>query len=214
MAPSSLSLTTDCRPCPWAFCFHAHLNQTRRTIHLLCGAASWFKKAVQQLLFDVDWSSTGTTDNRLPPLDALVLDLPPGTGDVPLSLGQLVHVDGAVIVSTPQDVALADVRKGIAMLRKLSVPITGLVLNLASFVCSSCQTPHRLFGPTESFHEVASRLEIPVLGELPLVPGVSIGGDGGVPFALTDNAMTSGGQLWNDEMNKVAVRIHEQILLD
>nr|GAT46257.1 predicted protein [Mycena chlorophos] len=95
-----------------------------------------------------------------------------GTGDVPLTLGQLVTVDGAVIVSTPQDVALADVRKGIAMLRKLDVPITGLVLNLASFLCSSCHTPHYLFGPPNAFREVAKRLDIDVLAELPLVPGV------------------------------------------
>ncbi|KAF7288150.1 Iron-sulfur protein IND1 [Mycena chlorophos] len=165
------------------------------------------QKAVQQLLFDVDWSSNGA------PLDVLVMDLPPGTGDVPLTLGQLVTVDGAVIVSTPQDVALADVRKGIAMLRKLDVPITGLVLNLASFLCSSCHTPHYLFGPPDAFREVAKRLDIDVLAELPLVPGVSTGGDGGLPFALTRNASQSGtgAQVWNTEMHRAVDRVLEGI---
>jgi ATP-binding protein involved in chromosome partitioning len=78
------------------------------------------QKAVQQLLFDVDWSSGA---GRGAGLDVLVIDMPPGTGDVPLTLGQLVNVDGAVIVSTPQDVALADVRKGITTFQKLNVPV-------------------------------------------------------------------------------------------
>ncbi|KAJ7049465.1 P-loop containing nucleoside triphosphate hydrolase protein, partial [Mycena amicta] len=166
------------------------------------------QKAVQQLLFDVDWASTGSS-----PLDVLVMDLPPGTGDVPLTLGQLVVVDGAVIVSTPQDVALADVRKGIAMLRKLNVPITGLVLNLASFLCSSCQTPHHLFGSSATFHDVAKRLNIDVLAELPLVPGVSMGGDAGVPFALTQHVKQrgTGADVWDAEMQRVAQSIWQKI---
>lgn len=77
------------------------------------------QKAVQQLLFDVDWTADGTQS----PLDILVIDMPPGTGDVPLTLGQLAHVHGSVIVSTPQDVALSDVRKSVAMFRKISVPV-------------------------------------------------------------------------------------------
>lgn len=77
-------------------------------------------KAVQQLLFEVDWSSDRGD------LDVLVIDMPPGTGDVQLSLGQLVIVDGAVIVSTPQDVALIDARKGVNMFRKVNIPVSGL----------------------------------------------------------------------------------------
>lgn len=106
------------------------------------------QKAVQQLLFDVDWAS----GQGGPGLDVLVVDMPPGTGDVPLTLGQLVHVNGersvcggthcvtmkcsgAVIVSTPQDVALSDVRKGIAMLRKVSVPVRTRMLLLTPSTC-------------------------------------------------------------------------------
>ncbi|TCD66877.1 hypothetical protein EIP91_000775 [Steccherinum ochraceum] len=127
------------------------------------------QKAVQQLLFDVDWRDH---DNG-PGLDLLVIDMPPGTGDVPLTLGQLVNVDGAVIVSTPQDVALADVRKGVAMFKKISVPITGLVLNTSYFKCPTCTTPHYIFGPPTSFRSTAARLGASVLGELPLVAGLA-----------------------------------------
>ncbi|KAF7367488.1 P-loop containing nucleoside triphosphate hydrolase protein [Mycena sanguinolenta] len=103
-------------------------------------------KAVQQLLFDVDWRDVHGSG-----LDVLVVDMPPGTGDVPLTLGQLVIVDGAVIVSTPQDVALADVSKGIAMLRKVAVPVTGIVLNQSHFMCPGCTTAHYLYGPLTDF---------------------------------------------------------------
>ena len=90
-------------------------------------------KAVQQLLFDVDWRAgvspeTDTTTSDLPGLDALVIDMPPGTGDVALSLSQLVQVDGAVVVSTPQDVALTDARKGITMFQKVNVPVCTALL--------------------------------------------------------------------------------------
>ncbi|PSR81324.1 hypothetical protein PHLCEN_2v6403 [Hermanssonia centrifuga] len=138
------------------------------------------QKAVQQLLFDVDWREQGGSG-----LDVLVLDMPPGTGDVPLTLGQLVVVDGAVIVSTPQDVALSDVRKGVSMFKKISVPITGILLNQSHFICPSCTTPHYLFGSPASFRATASQLGVDVLGELPLVPGVSESSDRGVPYMLT-----------------------------
>ncbi|OSX62455.1 hypothetical protein POSPLADRAFT_1142964 [Postia placenta MAD-698-R-SB12] len=168
------------------------------------------QKAVQQLLFDVDWrSGSGDGAGSGPGLDVLVLDMPPGTGDVPLTLGQLVNVDGAVIVSTPQDVALADVRKGVAMFQKLSVPITGLLLNQAHFICPTCTTPHALFGPPEAFRAVAARAGVPVLGELPLVPGVSAGSDRGVPFALLGdvNADAGGAREWRDTMRAVAAQV-------
>ncbi|EJD34804.1 P-loop containing nucleoside triphosphate hydrolase protein, partial [Auricularia subglabra TFB-10046 SS5] len=131
------------------------------------------QKAVQQLLFDVAW----------PQLDVLVIDLPPGTGDVALSLGQLVTVDGAVVVSTPQDVALLDVQKGVSAFRKLSIPIFGLILNMAHFTCPTCATPHRIFGPP---HLPA---DVELLAELPVLARVSEDGDAGVPPALTDGAV-------------------------
>ncbi|PPQ90159.1 hypothetical protein CVT25_012470 [Psilocybe cyanescens] len=167
------------------------------------------QKAVQQLLFDVDWSRDGQG------LDILVVDMPPGTGDVPLTLGQLVNVDGScVIVSTPQDVALSDVRKGIAMLRKVSVPITGLILNQSFYLCPGCNshTPRYLFGKPDNFHDVARKLDTPVLGELPLVEGVSTSADGGYPYVLTNIKMVEstdgdGGLTWRSNMAQVAERV-------
>ncbi|TEB27928.1 P-loop containing nucleoside triphosphate hydrolase protein [Coprinellus micaceus] len=161
------------------------------------------QKAVQQLLFDVDWSVNGA------PLDVLVIDMPPGTGDVPLTLGQLVVVDGSVIVSTPQDVALSDVRKGIAMLKKVSVPISGLVLNQSYYLCNDCETPkpQYLFGKPDSFRAVAERLQTPILGELPLVQGVSASADGGYPYVLAGKDQGKGASEWKDTMLGVAEKV-------
>ncbi|WFD37741.1 uncharacterized protein MJAP1_000688 [Malassezia japonica] len=130
-------------------------------------------KAVQQLLFDVDWRAgvspeTDTTTSDLPGLDALVIDMPPGTGDVALSLSQLVQVDGAVVVSTPQDVALTDARKGITMFQKVNVPILGLVLNMSHFIAPDTGASYPIFGSSEKFDALATRLNVPVLGKLPL----------------------------------------------
>ncbi|KAI9437004.1 P-loop containing nucleoside triphosphate hydrolase protein [Lactarius indigo] len=165
------------------------------------------QKAVQQLLFDVDWRGV---DAHGPGLDLLVIDMPPGTGDVPLSLGQLVNVDGSVIVSTPQDVALADVRKGIAAFHKLSIPTIGLVLNQSYFLCPSCNTPHHLFGSSDA----AKGLGVELLGELPLTPGVSTGGDAGLPYALlSSRSETDGlaGHRWREAMTSVAERVWEAL---
>jgi len=139
-------------------------------------------KAVQQLLFDVDWTSS--TSSGAEDLDVLVIDMPPGTGDVQLSLGQLVWVDGAVVVSTPQDVALVDARKGVGMFNKVSIPIIGLLLNMSHYTCSSCHVPHELFGSSENFTRSSKELDIPVLGKLPLVTAVSDGGDAGRPVMV------------------------------
>lgn len=138
-------------------------------------------KAVQQLLFEVDWT------NKQGELDILVIDMPPGTGDVQLSLGQLAIVDGAVIVSTPQDIALIDARKGVNMFRKVNIPIIGAILNQSHFTCTCCNTPHELFGSSASFEQVADDLSMDVLGKIPLVPAISQGGDGGVPIMLRDD---------------------------
>ncbi|WWC65721.1 uncharacterized protein I303_108343 [Kwoniella dejecticola CBS 10117] len=139
-------------------------------------------KAVQQLLFDVDWT------NNNEDLDVLVIDMPPGTGDVQLSLGQLVDVDGAVIVSTPQDVALIDARKGVGMFNKVSIPMIGLLLNMSHFTCTSCTTPHELFGSSANFEKAAGELGLEVLGKLPLVPSISDGGDSGRPITVQSNS--------------------------
>jgi ATP-binding protein involved in chromosome partitioning len=128
---------------------------------------------IQNFTRDVAWGE----------LDYLVVDLPPGTGDVQLSLAQQVPLSGAVVVCTPQQVALDDAIKAIAMFEKLDVPILGLVENMSYFVCPACDTRHEVFAHGGARAE-ASRRGIPFLGEIPLHPAVREGGDGGVPVVL------------------------------
>ncbi|CAO1625693.1 unnamed protein product [Parajaminaea phylloscopi] len=157
------------------------------------------QKAVQQLLFDVDWRASAGANNSgteeapgtnlgsgQDGLDVLVIDMPPGTGDIALTLTQLVKLDGAVIVSTPQEVALEDTKKGVAMFEKVGVQPTGLVLNMAHYVPPPPlpQDPLPLFGPSKPFEDLAQRLQVPVLGRLPIEPAVSYGGDAGWPVVL------------------------------
>ncbi|GAA5877222.1 hypothetical protein JCM16303_006205 [Sporobolomyces ruberrimus] len=142
-------------------------------------------KAVQQLLFDVDWRA-GSGGGQGSDLDVLVIDTPPGTGDVTLSLGQLLTVDGSVIVSTPQNVALIDTRKGVAMFRKLDIPLTGAVLNMSHFLCPGSSTPHYIFGPPAPFLETCSDLSLDVLAQIPIEPAVSARGDAGAPVVMLD----------------------------
>ncbi|TFK24560.1 P-loop containing nucleoside triphosphate hydrolase protein [Coprinopsis marcescibilis] len=169
------------------------------------------QKAVQQLLFDVDWRTASGGGGSVDGLDVLVIDMPPGTGDVPLTLAQLVIVDGAVIVSTPQDVALSDVRKGIAMMKKVSVPITGLVLNQSHYLCPTCTSPEPqyLFGKPDRFRAVADKLQVPILGELPLASGVSTSADGGYPYVLANqkDQGNTGGRQWSEKMMGVAEQV-------
>ncbi|GAA5858739.1 hypothetical protein JCM8547_004966 [Rhodosporidiobolus lusitaniae] len=146
-------------------------------------------KAVQQLLFDVDWRAGNGGEE----LDVLVVDTPPGTGDVTLSLGQLVTVDGSVIVSTPQNVAIIDARKGVAMFRKLGIPITGAVLNMSHFLCPGSTTPHYIFGPPTSFLTTCSRLDLPVLAQIPIEPAVSARGDQGSPVVMLHDEQEGAG---------------------
>jgi ATP-binding protein involved in chromosome partitioning len=127
-------------------------------------------KAVEQLLRDVDWGD----------LDVLVVDMPPGTGDVQLTLSQRVRLAGALIVTTPQDVALADAIKGVAMFRKVNVPVLGLVENMSYFTCPACGARSEIFGHGGGRAQ-AKRLGVPFLGEVPLDPAVREHGDAGRP---------------------------------
>ncbi|KAF4566221.1 hypothetical protein EYR36_011636 [Pleurotus pulmonarius] len=154
------------------------------------------QKAVQQLLFDVDWRAALGNE-----LDVLVIDMPPGTGDVPLTLGQLVNVNGTVIVSTPQDVALSDVRRGISMFKKVNIPIIGLLLNEATFFCPSCTTGHPLFGSPDAFRHTAEKMSIDILGELPLVSEVSSAGDAGKLYGLDQRPPSHGGEMWLEALS-------------
>lgn len=131
-------------------------------------------QALRQLIEDVDWGQ----------LDYLIVDLPPGTGDAPLSLAQILPLAGAVIVSTPQEVALQDVRRGIAMFEKLRVPNLGVVENMSYFVCGNCEERHEIFdhGGAARAAETAG---VPLLGEIPLDPSIRRGGDQGRPPAAS-----------------------------
>jgi ATP-binding protein involved in chromosome partitioning len=135
--------------------------------------------AIRQMLADVDWSRGGGD-----PLDVLVLDMPPGTGEVQLTVAQSVPLAGAVIVSTPQDVALADVRRGIAMFEKVACPILGIVENMAWFEESNGHRVHP-FGEGGA-RRTAAAFGAPFLGALPIDPELARACDAGVPLVLSD----------------------------
>ncbi|WP_158966648.1 Mrp/NBP35 family ATP-binding protein [Chachezhania sediminis] len=133
--------------------------------------------AMQQMITQVAWGE----------LDALVIDLPPGTGDVQLTLCQKFAVDGAVIVSTPQDVALLDARKGIDMFRRMNIPILGLIENMSTHICSNCGHEEHIFGHGGVASEAAS-MGVPLLGEVPLHLDIRLSGDAGTPIAAAGTA--------------------------
>jgi len=132
-------------------------------------------KTVQQFLGGVFWGD----------LDYLIVDLPPGTGDVQLSLCQAIPITGAVIVSTPQDVALNVAQKAITMFKKLNAPILGVIENMSFYVCPHCGTKDNIFG-TGGARDIAERLEIPFLGAIPLSTAIRVASDDGRPIVLTD----------------------------
>jgi ATP-binding protein involved in chromosome partitioning len=115
------------------------------------------------------------------PLDVLVIDMPPGTGDAQLTIAQRVPLKGAVIVSTPQDIALIDARKGIAMFRKTQVPILGIIENMSVFVCPDCGHESHIFGHGGA-RATAAEFGAPFLGEIPLVPSIRETSDAGTPI--------------------------------
>ena len=130
--------------------------------------------ALNKLLFGTNWGDT----------DYLVVDTPPGTGDIHLSLSQSLAVSGAVVVTTPQAVARADVTKGVDMYRKMGVPVLGLVHNMASYECASCGAQNYLFGE-DGARAMAAGLSIPLLGNIPVDPDIVTSGDRGVPLVIS-----------------------------
>ena len=134
-------------------------------------------KALQQLLYQVRWA----------PLDVLVIDMPPGTGDTQLTITQLLPIDGAVIVTTPQDVAVADARKGVEMFRKVDVPILGIVNNMSHFQCPHCHRPSNVYqaGPDRSLDRLRTELNVPLMGEIPIEPLVASEADSGRPIVVS-----------------------------
>ena len=130
--------------------------------------------ALQQMMTQVQWGA----------LDVLIVDLPPGTGDVQMTLAQKAPVDGAIIVSTPQDVALIDARKGIDMFNQLKVPIVGMIENMSTHICSKCGHEEHVFGHGGVATE-AAKLNVPLLAEVPLDLQIRLASDGGAPITVS-----------------------------
>ena len=130
--------------------------------------------AIEQMLRDVAWDA----------LDILVIDMPPGTGDAQLTLSQRAKLAGAVIVSTPQDLALIDARKGLNMFRKVNVPLLGIIENMSHFLCTECGARHDIFGHGGAAAE-AEKLGVPFLGEVPLETAIRTTSDDGTPIVAS-----------------------------
>jgi ATP-binding protein involved in chromosome partitioning len=134
--------------------------------------------AVKQFMSDVDWGE----------LDYLVFDLPPGTGDIQLTLVQTIPLTGAVIVTTPQDISLADARKGFVMFEKVHVPVLGIIENMSYYVCTHCGHREEVFD-NGGGRRAAEELGVPFLGEIPLNTTIRISGDIGKPIVMNEEAM-------------------------
>ncbi len=130
--------------------------------------------ALTQLLRETEWRDT----------DVMIIDMPPGTGDAQLTLAQQTPLSGAVIVSTPQDLALIDARKGLNMFRKVNVPVIGIVENMSYFICTKCGERHEIFGHGGA-REEAQKLGVPFLGEVPLDKEIRLRSDNGEPVVAT-----------------------------
>ncbi len=164
-------------------------------------------RMLQQFIEDVDWGE----------LDYLVIDLPPGTGDAQLSISQLIPVTGAVIVTTPQDVALSDVVRGVSMFQKVQVPILGVVENMSYFSCPHCHERTEIFSHGGG-RKKAEELKVPFLGEIPIDVATRIGSDEGKPIVATqpdsegakrfkEFAMHVAGELSVANVNRMAVNL-------
>ncbi len=154
--------------------------------------------AVQQFMRDVAWGE----------LDYLVVDLPPGTGDVALSMAQSVPMAGAVVVTTPQGVSVSDVRKAVGMFRQLSIPVLGVVENMSYFVCGHCQERTDIFGHGGG-RRMAEEMEIPFLGEVPIDTRVRAGGDEGRPI-VAEAPDAPAAKAFLDLASKVAAQVSIQ----
>lgn len=133
-------------------------------------------KALQQLLHEVEWGA----------LDILILDMPPGTGDVQLTITQQLNLDGAIIVSTPQDLALKDAVKGVELFRKVKTNLLGLVCNMSGFQCPGCGDTHNVFGDMSKLRDMCSQYDLRLLGELPLHAAMGADAEGGKPTVVAE----------------------------
>ncbi|PJB79356.1 MAG: sodium:proton antiporter [Acidobacteria bacterium CG_4_9_14_3_um_filter_49_7] len=153
-------------------------------------------KAIQQFMKDVDWGE----------LDFLLIDLPPGTGDVQLSVAQSTRVSGAIAVSTPQDVALIDVKKAISMFQTLKIPLLGLVENMSFFRCTDCGHIHYIFGGDTKM-DAGAKLAAEVLGKVPITIAIRECGDDGIPVTLREPESEAA-----TEFNSVAKKIADRLI--
>ncbi|KAK3994573.1 iron-sulfur protein [Cladorrhinum sp. PSN332] len=135
-------------------------------------------KAIQQLLHSVQWGP--------PKLDILVLDLPPGTGDIQLSITQQIPLDGAVVVTTPHTLAVKDAIKGVNMFDKVEVPVLGLIQNMSVFCCPNCETQTAVFGGTEGVKTMCAEKRLEFLGDVPLHPSIGEDGSRGKPTVVAE----------------------------
>lgn len=149
--------------------------------HPLAWRGPVLHKVITQFLHEVAWGE----------LDFLLIDLPPGTGDAQITIVQESPVCGVLMVTTPQQVAVADVRRGIQMFRQVGVPVIGLIENMSYLECQHCGQPTSLFGQGGGV-KLATELGVALLGQVPLDPQICLGGDQGLPVALTDPMSTSG----------------------
>ena len=152
-------------------------------------------QALEQLLRQTNWND----------LDYLIVDMPPGTGDIALTLSQKVPVVGAVIVTTPQDIALLDARKGLKMFEKVGVPILGIVENMAIHICSNCGHAEHIFGQGGG-QKMASEYKVPWLGSLPLSMSIRVQADSGSPTVISE-PQGEPARLYRDIANRLACRI-------
>ncbi len=148
---------------------------------------------IKQFIKDVEWGE----------LDYLIVDSPPGTGDEPLSVIQLLeNPDGAIIVTTPQDVALSDVRKSISFCRKLEIPVAGVIENMSGFVCPHCGERVDIF-KTGGGESMAADMKVPFLGAIPVEPSIVAGGDEGNPFSNTDKPSEGASEAFASIVEKI-----------
>ena len=154
--------------------------------------------ALQQMLRDVDWGVR----------DILVIDMPPGTGDAQLTLAQRLDVSGALIVSTPQDVALLDARKGFHMLKRTGIPVLGMVNNMSQFVCPHCGKATAIFGK-DGTHRQANELGIPVLADVPISLALRQSADEGTPIVVSHPDSVEA-QIYNTMADKILTALEQQ----
>jgi ATP-binding protein involved in chromosome partitioning len=151
--------------------------------------------AIKQFMSDVEWGE----------LDYLVFDLPPGTGDIQLTLVQTIPLTGAVIVTTPQDISLADARKGFVMFEKVNVPVLGIIENMSYYVCTHCGQREEIFD-NGGGKRAAEELGVPFLGEIPIYTNIRVSGDVGKPIVLNEHA-----KIQSDIILKIARNMAAQV---